>query len=141
MGADPLIRPMKEEDAEAVLRIQAAAGEASQWDPRGYLAFEAIVLEWEGAVAAFLVTRRTAPDEQEILNIAVAPESRRRGFARRLIAHALQAGGIFYLEVRESNTAARSLYRNLGFQECGRRPGYYRNPDEAAVIMRRDAGI
>jgi [ribosomal protein S18]-alanine N-acetyltransferase len=138
MGPAPLIRPMRDADADAVARIQSAAGEASQWDPRGYLAFESTVLELDGQIAAFLVTRQTAPDEAEILNLAVDPDYRRRGLARKLLAAAFRQPRTFFLEVRQSNTAAQSLYRSLGFTECGRRPGYYRNPDEDAVLMRRD---
>jgi len=40
------------------------------------------------------------------------------------------------LEVRESNTRAKAFYRGLGFEEAGRREGYYRQPEEAAVVMR-----
>ncbi|HAX40959.1 MAG TPA: ribosomal protein S18-alanine N-acetyltransferase [Bryobacteraceae bacterium] len=138
MGPEPLIRPMRDADAEAVSRIQSAAGEASQWDPRGYLAFEAFVLELDGHIAAFLVIRQTAPDEAEILNIAVDPAHRRRGLARRLLAAAFRQPRTFFLEVRQSNIAAQALYRSLGFHVCGRRPGYYRHPDEPAILMRRD---
>jgi ribosomal-protein-alanine N-acetyltransferase len=138
MVPEPLIRPMRDADADAVARIQSAAGEASQWDPRGYLPFESTVLELDGHVAAFLVIRQTAPDEAEILNIAVDPAHRRRGLARRLLAAALRQPRTFFLEVRESNAAAQALYRSLGFTACGHRPGYYRHPDEPAVLMRRD---
>ncbi|MCL4842987.1 MAG: ribosomal protein S18-alanine N-acetyltransferase [Bryobacteraceae bacterium] len=138
MGPEPLIRPMRDADADAVARIQSAAGEASQWDPRGYLPFESTVLELDGHVAAFLVIRQTAPDEAEILNLAVDPAHRRRGLARKLLAAAFRAPRTFFLEVRESNASAQALYRSLGFTECGRRPGYYRQPDEAAILMRRD---
>lgn len=140
MGAEALIRTMRNADAEAVARIQASTPEASQWDPRGYLAFDASVVEMDGAVAGFLVLRRTAPDEAEILNLAVAPAHRRRGLARLLLERVALARPVaLYLEVRESNQAALSLYRALGFVACGRRPGYYRSPPEAAVLMRRDA--
>lgn len=138
MGAEPLIRPMRDSDADAVARIQAAAPESSQWDPRGYLAFEAFVVEVGGEVAGFAVSRRTAPDEAEILNVAVAPTWRRRGLARKLIARAAPAEvRTLFLEVRESNQAARALYLAAGFTEYGRRPGYYQHPAEAAVLMRK----
>jgi [ribosomal protein S18]-alanine N-acetyltransferase len=139
MGAEPLIRPMRDSDADAVACIQAAAQEASQWDPRGYLAFEAFVVEVEGEVAGFAVSRRTAPDEAEILNVAVAPRWRRRGLARLLIERATPAEArALFLEVRESNEAARAFYRAAGFTEYGRRPDYYSHPLEAAILMRRD---
>lgn len=139
MDSEALIRPMRDADAEAVARIQAATPEASQWDPRGYLAFDAFVAEVENEVAGFVVLRRTAPDEAEILNLAVAPARRRQGLARRLLEHAALARPVaLFLEVRESNHGAQALYRALGFTAYGRRPGYYERPAEAAVLMRRD---
>jgi len=42
-----------------------------------------------------------------------------------------------FLEVRESNTAARALYGSRGFREIGRRKNYYRRPVEDALVMRR----
>lgn len=138
MGTAPLIRRMREEDGPAVAVIQGEAGEASQWDPPGYLAFDAHVLEVNGVVAGFLVMRATAPDEAEILNLAVAPAWRRRGLARLLLERvAFAQPRALFLEVRESNSTARALYAAMGFAECGRRPGYYREPDEAAIVMRR----
>lgn len=98
------------------------------------------VAECDGAVAGYVVTRAMA-DEGEILNLAVAADQRRRGVGRRLAGTALEqlaASGArtVYLEVRESNAAARRLYGSLGFAEVGRRQGYYRRPTEAALILR-----
>ncbi len=85
----------------------------------------------------FVVTRAVAAGEYEILNIAVRPEFRRRGVARALIdAVGAESSGVLYLEVRESNESARLFYRAAGFAEVGRRPKYYRNPEEAAIVMR-----
>ena len=80
-------------------------------------------------------------DEGEILNLGVAPGHRRRGLALALVEHtitALRERGVrsVYLEVRESNVGARQLYERLGFQPVGVRPGYYRRPTEAAVVLR-----
>jgi len=91
-------------------------------------------------VAGYAVAHHAA-DEAEILNLGVAPAQRRRGLGRALVVHlmALLADrGVraVYLEVRESNDAARCLYRQLGFRDVGRRPGYYRRPVEDAVILR-----
>ena len=44
--------------------------------------------------------------------------------------------GNFYLEVRESNQAARNLYKSMGFQEVNIRPEYYQFPLEAAIVMK-----
>lgn len=81
-------------------------------------------------------------NEGELANLAVAPEHRRNGIGRALLeavtTDALGRGtSELYLEVRESNNAARELYGAAGFDEVGRRKGYYRRPDEDALILRR----
>jgi ribosomal-protein-alanine N-acetyltransferase len=91
-------------------------------------------------VAGYVVARRAA-DEGEILNLAVAPAHRAHGVGRELAARAItsladQGVDAVYLEVRESNAVARRLYARLGFQEVGRRAGYYRRPREDAVLLR-----
>jgi ribosomal-protein-alanine N-acetyltransferase len=79
--------------------------------------------------------------EWELENIVVAPASRRKGLATRLLtalltrARETNSGSVF-LEVRESNQAARALYIRLGFEESGRRKLYYANPQEDAVLYR-----
>jgi len=71
----------------------------------------------------------------------VAPTSRRQGLGRRLL-HALLAGAretnshSVFLEVRESNGAARSLYEKAGFAQTGRRKAYYKDPAEDALLYR-----
>ena len=91
----------------------------------------------EDAVAGFLVLRRVAADEGEILNLAVSPDFRRLGVARRLMETALKNySGAFFLEVRESNEGAQKFYKSLGFQEVSRRPAYYESPPESAIVMK-----
>lgn len=80
-------------------------------------------------------------DEGEILNLSVASRSRRQGLGRALIEAMLAelrtlGARTVYLEVRESNAPARALYQALGFQEIGRRRGYYRAPTEDAVLLK-----
>ncbi len=80
-------------------------------------------------------------DEMEILRIAVDPACRRKGYGRRILSEAKKKAieqGIdwCYLEVRESNAAARCLYESFGFASYGKRKGFYRQPDEDAVIMK-----
>jgi polysaccharide biosynthesis protein PslH len=81
---------------------------------------------------------RGAPDaEWEILNLAVGPAWRRRGIARRLLEELLNRfPALWFLEVRESNSAAIRLYQSLGFERAGIRPGYYQDSQEAAIVMR-----
>ncbi len=81
----------------------------------------------------FVLSRRVL-DEAEILTVAMAPEARGRGHGRPLLLHHLDElakAGVrtIHLEVEEGNAPALALYRRLGFQEIGRRAGYYAKPD------------
>lgn len=81
-------------------------------------------------------------DEGSVTNIATHPEYRRRGLGRKalsaLLAMAEEHGlSTVFLEVRESNEAAKSLYRSMGFEPCGVRKNFYRHPTEHAVQMVR----
>jgi ribosomal-protein-alanine N-acetyltransferase len=83
-----------------------------------------------------------AADESEIANLAVREPTRRRGIGSALLdaalAEAVRRGAVaMYLEVRESNDAARGLYASRGFEEVGRRRKYYRKPVEDAIVLRR----
>lgn len=82
---------------------------------------------------------RTAADEAEILTIAVAPEMRRHGLGRALLAAAMaEAAGrgasALFLEVAATNLAAGALYAAAGFVEVGRRPRYYAGGRDALVL-------
>ena len=86
-----------------------------------------------------------AGDEGEIANLAVAPSARRHGIGAALLDASLgeaRRRGVkqVYLEVRESNAAARALYERRGFSVVGRRKRYYRHPDEDALLLRRTIG-
>ena len=103
-----------------------------------------LVVELEGAVAGFLVARSVGA-EWEIENVAVAGPARRRGLGERLVREFLdrarsQGAASVFLEVRESNRAARMLYEKWAFVESGRRKRYYRDPDEDAILYRLEAG-
>jgi ribosomal-protein-alanine N-acetyltransferase len=83
--------------------------------------------------------------EAEIADLAVAPDARRLGIGRALLEEVmaeLATAGVraVYLEVRESNQAAQTLYASNGFAPVGRRRGYYRSPVEDALVLRRDLG-
>lgn len=92
-----------------------------------------------GAVVGYAVASLVG-DQAELEVIAVAPQFRRRGVARELFA-ALTAelrrpgAAELLLEVRASNFPALELYRRLGFGENGRRPRYYHDPIEDAILM------
>lgn len=131
------IRPARFADLAAIDAIQSASPEAVHWNPTDYLKHDCRVCDLNSCVAGFLVTREVAPGENEILNVAVDPAERRTGIARRLLADALaRAQGAWFLEVRASNTAAIGLYEAAGFHRAGRRPQYYYQPAEDAIVMR-----
>jgi ribosomal-protein-alanine N-acetyltransferase len=81
-------------------------------------------------------------DEGQIANLAVAVDACGQGIGKQLLDAALDEGRTrgteaMYLEVRDSNQRARQLYRSRGFEEVGRRRGYYRRPVEDAIVLRR----
>ena len=91
------------------------------------------------------VGSQTVIDESDMMNIAVHPDYRRKGIAEALIGElevALRQRGSLglTLEVRASNAPAIALYEKLGFVQVGRRPNYYRNPKEDALILRKELG-
>jgi len=138
------IRPARLADVAAVCAIEAAVF-SDPWSARDFRECAAsgvpfLVAEQDSVVAGYAVAHHAA-DEAEILNLGVATAHRRRGVGRALVARLLalladRGVEAVYLEVRESNDAARCLYQQLGFRDVGRRPGYYRRPLEDAVVLR-----
>ncbi len=131
------IRPANENDVPMITAIQATAPESSQWHAQDYLTFDCFVAIADDRIAGFLVSRAVADQEREILNIAVHQDFRRLHIATELLRTELsRCPGVHFLEVRESNSAARRLYEGLGFQAVGERPAYYDNPPETGIVMR-----
>jgi ribosomal-protein-alanine acetyltransferase len=84
------------------------------------------------------------PPEADITQVGVDPEFQNFGIAAELVAQAMdsvQDVSDFYLEVRESNAAAKKLYKKLGFLEVSKRRAYYTEPIEDAVVMRRSIPV
>lgn len=76
--------------------------------------------------------------EGDIARVAVLPQYRKKGIARALLLEAFKAGlNDAFLDVRESNIPAISLYRSLGFEVIGTRKNYYKAPAENAVLMKK----
>jgi ribosomal-protein-alanine acetyltransferase len=136
---------MRSEDAPHLAEILQDSPETVAWLPAEPSSGAALagtfllISESPHQITGFLMARQAA-DEAEILNIAVRRAHRRTGVASALFLaaleqlHARKATRLF-LEVRESNAPAIAFYQKHGFREVGRRPGYYRHPDEAALIL------
>ena len=97
----------------------------------------------ENGVLAGYIGSQTVLGETDMMNVAVAPEFRRQHIGEKLILSLMEAlrkkeSRCLTLEVRSSNAPAIGLYRKLGFSQIGRRPGYYRNPREDALILRKE---
>jgi len=131
------IRPAAESDLDEIWRIQSESLPAVQWKIADYLRHECLIAMIDNQTAGFAVARHPSPEELEILNLAVDPPFRRRGVARSLITQLLaNFRGNVYLEVRQSNIAARKLYHSLGFETIGVRKDYYDSPGESAIVMK-----
>ena len=79
-------------------------------------------------------------DEVHIATLATHPDFRRQGIARQLLLHvlnlAVQEGAVSsFLEVRAGNVAAQDMYHKFGYRESGRRPRYYKDNNEDAILM------
>ncbi len=99
----------------------------------------------EGDRVAGYIGSQSVMGESDMMNVAVSPDYRRRGIGEGLVnalADALKerGNGSLTLEVRASNEPAIALYEKLGFAQVGRRPNYYRNPKEDALILRKELG-
>jgi ribosomal-protein-alanine acetyltransferase len=141
-----LFRPGRPDDATAIRSILSESNlsapvpgdlERITHSPIG--AILTFVCELDHELVGVLQWRHLA-EEAEILDLAVCPIHRRRGHASFLLQKFLQQAAAssfrkLFLEVRESNSPAIALYRKFGFQITGRRPNYYRRPDESALLM------
>jgi ribosomal-protein-alanine N-acetyltransferase len=139
-------------DIQRVLQLEISCFASDPWPRQAFESFvdragvTFVVAEEPGAeqgVVGYAVLIRAA-DEAEILNLAVAPDRRRDGIGGSLLDSVVDSAvrdGVrtFYLEVRESNQAARRLYERHGFAAVGRRRGYYQRPSEDALILQKVA--
>jgi [ribosomal protein S18]-alanine N-acetyltransferase len=139
-----MIRKMTESDLPIVVEVEKITFS----DPWSFASFKSdlknemafpLIAELENKVAGYSCNYVVA-DEMQIGNFAVAPDFRGQGIAKMLMDEIIKIAiekkcDSIFLEVRESNTPARTLYQAFGFKPIGRRVDYYRNPKENAIIM------
>jgi ribosomal-protein-alanine N-acetyltransferase len=144
-GSRTRLRAARASDIDAILLIE----QASFGDPWNRTAFVELLgdprvcfllAERDGSVRGYVVAWFVL-DEGEIGNLAVSESARRQGAGGLLLNGAIKVAGesgvaSLYLEVRDSNMAARALYASRGFVEIGRRRDYYRRPREDALVLR-----
>lgn len=156
MSATVLIRGMEARDLDRIFEIARQLPQAPHWPRSAYrdalnsaatprrvtLVAEVAkteIFQPERSILGFAVAS-LVPPQAELETIAVVSEAQRQGLARRLfaaLAEELLRAGIteVTLEVRAANLPAIALYRSLGFVEAGRRPGYYADPVEDALLL------
>ena len=133
-----------------MMELAKSAPTAADWPPEQYLKIfkpeqpvtrHALIVEDAGQTPGFVVGRESQGGEWELENLVVAAAARRRGLGMRLLQELLRLANAkgataILLEARESNQAARSLYLKWGACESGKRPGYYQNPKENAILYK-----
>ncbi|MBR5112608.1 MAG: ribosomal protein S18-alanine N-acetyltransferase [Clostridia bacterium] len=140
---ETVIRPMLPSDAESVENIEKECF-TSPWKYEDILYHASncnshfLVAVIDDKTAGYIGVIETA-GEAYITNIAVLPSFRRRGIAKALLTAAVDGAKkrdceFITLEVRESNSAAISLYEGAGFVKAGVRKNFYSNPPENAVL-------
>ena len=151
MEESPTIRRATLKDLAAIIFIARASLGAPQWSDWQYkeilrAAVDAnatrivVVAEMRAQLRGFCVVSAAA-GEAELESIVVAAGGRSQGLAKKLCVEAFawaaeRGAREVWLEVRQSNDAARYLYLSLGFVETGKRTCYYSEPKEDAVLMR-----
>ena len=141
------IREMKAQDVPQIAELERICF-SDPWSA------QSIATELDNSLSCWLVAAdgekvvgyvgsQTVLDGSDMMNIAVAPDFRRKGLAEALVNALIDClrqrkSRCLILEVRVSNTPAITLYGKIGFVEIGRRKNYYRNPKEDALILRKE---
>lgn len=147
----PLLMRLRPSDIAEVQVIEAASFETG-WAPTAFqreldsnpLARYLVVREPGSGDLAGFAGLWLLVDEAHVVTVAIKPSLRRAGYGRLLVHGLIELARAeemanATLECRESNEAARSLYRDYGFYEVGSRPKYYADNNEDAVIMTTEA--
>ena len=140
------IRGMAETDLDQVMAIEKKSF-AAPWSRNLFketlafsLAFNFVVRKKVDNKVVGYANFYLIRDEVQVLNIAIDPGSRGKGYAASLLSHAIallkeRKAEDFYLEVREGNAHALRLYHKLGFRKIGKRRKYYPETNEDAIVM------
>lgn len=140
-----VIRKMTVEDLPAVVQLDKMSF-SLPWPERSFRfeltdnpASRCWVAEVDGKLVGMIVVWLLV-DEAHVATLATHPDFRRQGIAKKLLTHALrnllkEGAQSSFLEVRVSNTVAQEMYRKFGYKESGRRPRYYKDNDEDAILM------
>ena len=134
-------------DAPAIMKIENASFSDAWSEEAVYSAlagefYHLYIAELAGECCAYAIVRAVS-GEAELLRFAVSKEYRGMGLGNRLAELLVEAETnaetqSIFLEVRESNTPAIRTYRHAGFEETGKRRGFYQDPAEDAVLMRAE---
>ncbi|MBQ9064023.1 MAG: ribosomal protein S18-alanine N-acetyltransferase [Blautia sp.] len=139
------IRIMEIDDLPEVMKIERETFSAEAWTEEGFFTFLIrkdtlfLVVEEKGELIGYGGLLMVL-DEADIVNIAVKKSRRKEGIGTFLLRSLLLLAGeqgikYVHLEVRESNSEARRLYKRMKFKEDGLRRDYYTEPVENAVLM------
>ena len=147
-----LLRPAAAADIGSVAKIERSCF-SDPWSEESFrrlldvppAIFLVALFPPDDAIAGYIIAFSVVEDA-EVLNVAVDPRFRGKGLAGQMLdAVLIQLGAqgvrTAFLEVRESNQPARSLYKSRGFREIGRRKNYYRRPVEDALVLRRSIEV
>ena len=140
------IRKMTMEDVPAVSQIDQLSF-SLPWPEHSFLyevgenrVARCLVAETEDRRIAAMIVSWIIVDEMHIATIATHPDFRRQGIGERILREALLDGRdagahLAFLEVRATNEPAQAMYRKFGFRVSGKRPRYYRDNGEDAILM------
>jgi len=144
-----VIRKMTLEDVPGVIELDQKSF-SLPWPERSFRfeltanpASRCWVAELDGKIVGMIVVWLVI-DEAHVATIATHPDFRRKGFGTKLLSYALrqmidEGARSSFLEVREHNVGAQEMYRKFGYEVSGRRPRYYRDNNEDAILMNLDS--
>lgn len=152
------VEKARDRDVRGVKAVESGSG-LSPWTEEDYRSeaqredsiFLVVIDDVNGEPFGFIIVRlitisessrpsSRVPFEAEVLNLGVHPAFRRQGIGKALLVEALDqlrnlGSGAVHLEVRARNGSAIAFYRRFGFEVTGRRPGFYKEPVDDAVLM------